>query len=135
MTTSQRITLNEYKKLNTINDAAKAILIVLKTFNKTEVQEVLPIILGMVEKHQKENVYPELNEPESIFENSILESEYKKFPEKIVVIIETSNNPHGDWALTVCDKDEQLGQYFYDSKEDAQKDGDKLEEFCNVTFE
>lgn len=61
MTTSQQTTFNELMKLNTINDAAKAILLVMKTFNKSDVDEVLPIILGMVAKHQKENIFTELN--------------------------------------------------------------------------
>lgn len=61
MTTQQTTTFNELMKLNTINDAAKAILLVMKTFNKSDVNEVLPIILGMVAKHQKENIFTELN--------------------------------------------------------------------------
>lgn len=62
MTAQQTTTFQELMKLNTINDAAKAVLIVMKTFNTTNIEEVLPIITGMVNKHQKENIYPELNE-------------------------------------------------------------------------
>lgn len=61
MNAQQQITFNELMKLNTINDAAKAVLIVMKTFNTNNIEDVLPIITGMVNKHQKENIYPELN--------------------------------------------------------------------------
>ena len=72
--------------------------------------------------------------PASTFINSILEEERKDFPKNIEVTIETSNNPHGNYEMNVIAEDEILARYWYDTREEAQQDADKLEDFFEVTF-
>lgn len=45
----QMNTLEQYKKLNTINDAAKALKIVADTFD-CSLEDVIPVILAMAKK-------------------------------------------------------------------------------------
>lgn len=63
----------------------------------------------------------------SKFIDSYLEEDSKTFPKKIYVDVDRSNNPNGEYELSVSSGDENLGVYYYDKKKDAEKDVDQLD--------
>lgn len=72
------------------------------------------------------------------FENTILQADAKQFPEVLYYAIRRSNNPHGNFELSISAPSDNgiddylIEFYYYDKTEEAEADVEQLE---NLGFE